>query len=118
MSKPSYPRIERVKELLKEVIGEIIQKEIKDKDIGFVTITDAEVSNDLKNAKIFFSVLGKEEEKKEALTILNNSSRFIRKKMSKRIQLKFIPNIKFILDDTPERVERITKILNEINKSI
>ncbi|MDI6829651.1 MAG: 30S ribosome-binding factor RbfA, partial [Armatimonadota bacterium] len=71
-------RLERVKELLKSEISEIIRREIKDPRLGFVTITDAEVSKDLRHAKIYVSVLGDEQQKQETLNILQAAAGFIR----------------------------------------
>lgn len=101
-------------EQLKREISDIIRNEMKDPRIGFVSIVDVEVSKDLRHAKVFFSVLGDENEKEATLAGLENATGFVRTTLGKRLRLRHIPEIDFRLDDSIERGARIAEILREL----
>ncbi|MCK5427377.1 MAG: 30S ribosome-binding factor RbfA, partial [Thermodesulfovibrionia bacterium] len=84
--------------------------------LGFITVTEARVSNDLRHAKIFFSVL-EDEKKDESLKILISSARFIRSELAQRVKIKFIPELVFKLDASIEYSAKINKMLNNIKSS-
>lgn len=107
-------RQEKVKELLKEEISEILQREMKDPRLGFVTVTDAEVTSDLRHAKVFVSVLGSDEERNRNMKILKNSERFIRQALGKRVKIKVLPEIHFTLDTTADHSIRILELLEQV----
>src|SRR6056297_3926860 len=90
----------RVGELLKEEISQIVLREMKDPRIGFVSITDVEVSGDLRHAKIFVSVYGSDKEKEETMAGLKQATGFIRKLIGNRIKIYHIPEIIFRYDDS------------------
>ncbi|MDD5449742.1 MAG: 30S ribosome-binding factor RbfA [Candidatus Omnitrophica bacterium] len=101
---------------LKKKISSIIQTEIKDPRIGFVTITHVEVSADLRHVKVFFSVLGTEKEKKNALIGFKQATGFIRKLVAKSISLRYVPEIVFKFDETFEYGMRINELLERIKR--
>lgn len=107
-------RQEKVKELLRAEISDIIRKEIKDPRLGFVTITDAQVSKDLRHAKIFISVMGDDEAKKTSLGILQKTAGFIRHEFGQRVAMKTIPELMFTLDQAVETGARIFELLQEV----
>jgi ribosome-binding factor A len=109
-------RKERLEELLKREISEIIRREVKDPRIGFVTVTDAEVSNDLSFAKVFVSVLGTEEQQAAALKGLNSATRFIRGEFGQRIKLRQVPEITFRIDTGIQHGARIHELLEQIRR--
>lgn len=109
-------RTHRVGELIKEEISEIIQKEIKDPRIGFVTITGVDVTPDLRFAHVFISVLGSKKQKESTLKGLQSSSGFLRKELSKRIRLKYFPELKFEFDPSIEAGMRIDKIIRKLHR--
>jgi ribosome-binding factor A len=109
-------RIERVQELLKEVISEVM-RELKDPRVGFATITDVVVSPDLRHAKIYVSILGKEEDRQGTMIGLNNARGFIRREISKNIRLKHIPDLTFHFDESIERGVRVVHIIHEVMKA-
>lgn len=112
-----YKRSQRVSDLLREEIADIIFHKLKDPRIGFVTVTGTDVTDDLKMAFVYISILKeKEEEKKTTLDILNSAKSFIRSELSKRLKMKFIPSIKFKLDSSIEYGSRIENLLNEIRR--
>ena len=110
-----FKRSERVQELLLKEISTLIQKELKDPRIGFSTVTTVELTNNLKHAKIYISVFGTESEQCDTITGLTNASGFIRGSLGKNLNLRYIPVLEFILDETAKRVARINKIINELH---
>ncbi|MEW6118318.1 MAG: 30S ribosome-binding factor RbfA [Nitrospirota bacterium] len=110
-----YKRSQRLNILLREEIADIIMKKIKDPRLGFVTVTDVELSDDLKIAKVFISVL-KEEDQELSLEILNSAKGLIRSEVSKRVRVKFIPTLEFRIDTSIARGDRIDRLLNEIRE--
>ncbi|MDI6641077.1 MAG: 30S ribosome-binding factor RbfA [Elusimicrobiota bacterium] len=109
-----YKRSERLARLLHQRIAEIVS-ELKEPELGFVTITDLELSDDLSVAKVFYSVL-KKEEIKPTQEILSNAAEFIRYHLGKEIRLKKMPKLEFFFDETPERAVRIFELLDKISK--
>jgi len=110
----SIVRTTRVAEQMKKEVASIVEKDLKDPRIGFITITNVELSNDLRHAKIFFSSLGSEEEQKRSLAGLDNAKGFIRKEIASRIQLRYAPEILFRIDNSIEHGVKIAQILSEI----
>ncbi len=106
-------KIERLNHEFQEVISEILYKEVKNPDLKFVTITGCDITNDLSFCKTYFTVLGKD--KNEILKELNNAASFIRGEISKRIEIRHTPELRFIFDESIEYGEKIEKIINEIN---
>ncbi len=110
-----YKRSQRVSDLLREEIADIIFFKLKDPRIGFFTVTGVDVTDDLKIAIVHVSIL-KDEEKQSTLGILQSSKSFIRSELSKRLKMKFIPSIDFRLDTSAEYGSRIEQLLSEIRK--
>ena len=110
-------RAARVKEAMKKEISDILQREIKDPGIGFVTLTDVEVSKDLRYVNVYVSVYGSQESKTESMEALERAKGFIRTEIGKRIRLRHTPEISFHFDDSMERSERIFRILKEVAPS-
>jgi ribosome-binding factor A len=110
-----YKRSQRVSDLIREEVADIVMYKLKDPRIGFVTVTGAEMTADLKLARVFVSVL-KEEERDVTLEVLNSSRSFIRSALSKRLKMKFIPEIEFRLDTSIEYGIKIDKLLKEIKE--
>lgn len=106
-------RLERVSELIKEAVAEILQK-IKDPRIGFVTVTEVKVSPDLDLARIFISTLAEGEERDKVMEGLNSAAGFVRKELGREIQMKKTPRVAFIFDPGIERGSRIIQLLNSI----
>lgn len=109
-------RANRVAEQMKKELGDILSKKIKDPRVGFVTVTDVEVTGDLQQAKIFISVLGNDEEKKETLLGLAKAKGFIRSEIGHRIRLRKTPEITFEFDEALEYGNRIESLLRDLNK--
>jgi ribosome-binding factor A len=106
-------RTARLDELLREEISGIIGREVQDPRIGFVTVTDVEVSPDLGHANVWVSVIGSAEERREALRGLSHAMPFVRRQLGK-LRLKRIPVLHVRDDRTSERGTRIITLLREI----
>jgi ribosome-binding factor A len=108
-----YKRSARVGDLIREEVASIIMHKLKDPRLGFITITDAQVSDDLRHARVYASVL-EDAKRQESLKILNSSARFIKNELGKRMKIKFIPDISFKLDESINYGAKIDKILNDV----
>ncbi|HQF41394.1 MAG TPA: 30S ribosome-binding factor RbfA [Ignavibacteriaceae bacterium] len=109
-------RIDKVEQLIKEEISLIFLHKLSDTDLGFVTITNVRVSPDLKIAKIYLSVL--EKEKRElVLDKIDFKKGYIRSELAHRIRMKFIPELKFFIDDTLDYVEKIEGLIKKIHEN-
>jgi ribosome-binding factor A len=113
MSTHPYKRSERIGKLLHIEISNVIQQ-LKDPRLQFVTVTDLTLTDDLSEAKVFFSAFGSEEKAQDIANILTKASGFIRHKLCERVHLKEIPNLRFIYDDTGIKAVRIFSILDKI----
>lgn len=109
-------RTNRVAEQMKKELGDILNRKLKDPRVGFVTVTDVEVTNDLQIAKVYVSVLGDETEKEETLHGLSKASGFIRSEIGKRIRLRVVPQISFEFDEAHEYGTHIDSILRKLNE--
>lgn len=112
----SSPRPERVQEALRQEISRIVQNEMRDPRLGFLTITAVDLTRDLRYARVYFSVLGEEKDKKLALKGLNSAKGYIKGLLSDRIKLKFMPDIEFKIDESFEHTKKIYDILDKIKK--
>jgi|SRR5918996_5898532 ribosome-binding factor A len=108
-----YRRTDRVEELLKQEIARIVGEEVKDPQVGFATVMDVAVTPDLRHARVFISVLGTEEEKAATLSALRRASGFIRARVGDEVTLKYLPELRFEIDRSLERVARIEELLDE-----
>ncbi|MEW6214690.1 MAG: 30S ribosome-binding factor RbfA [Nitrospirota bacterium] len=111
-----FKRSQRVGDLLREEIADIVIHRLKDPRIGFITVTGVDVTDDIKIARVYVSIL-KDEEKKTTLEILNSAKSFIRSELSKRLRMRFIPIIEFRLDVSIEYGNRIDRLLKEIKEN-
>ncbi|MBR6887627.1 MAG: 30S ribosome-binding factor RbfA [Selenomonadaceae bacterium] len=107
-------RIEKLQELIKQEMSKMLLKELKDPRIGFVTVTDVEITGDLREAKIYVSVMGGAEQVKSSLEGLNSALGFIRREIGQRIRLRFTPEISFALDTSLDYGEHIQKLLLQV----
>ncbi|MBN6887208.1 ribosome-binding factor A [Cytobacillus horneckiae] len=107
-------RSNRVGEQMKKELGEIIGRKIKDPRIGFVTVTDVQVTGDLQQATVFISVLGDEEQRENTLRGLAKAKGFIRSEIGQRIRLRKTPEILFEFDESIDYGNRIESLLHQI----
>lgn len=108
-------KIDRIASNMVKEISYILATEVKDNDIKFVTVTDAKVTNDLSFAKVYFTVLD-ESRKQETLEALKNASGFIRKELAERIDIRHIPELEFIYDESIAYGKKIEDIIEHIHE--
>jgi ribosome-binding factor A len=109
----SSHRMERVSELVKREVSAIVQ-ELNLTGCGFLTITAAEISPDLKEGRIYLSVIGSAEQKQRALNALECQHGHIQRELAHRVILKYTPRLKFVLDETEARASHIEHLLDEL----
>ncbi|MEY2410017.1 MAG: ribosome-binding factor [Verrucomicrobiota bacterium] len=109
-------RIERVRELLKRGIGEAIRRELPVDQAGLVTVSDVDVGGDLKSATVFISILGGQEQQRTGLLMLQNNRGRIQGLVAKSVLLKYVPQLRFVVDDSVTRGNRVIQILEELEK--
>ena len=113
----SSHRHERVRELLKRAIGEAIRREIPVGDAGLISVNDVDLSGDLRNARIFISVLGNAVQQRAGLALLHKNRVRIQGLVAKEVILKYTPHLRFVVDDTVERGNRVLKLIEELERT-
>jgi ribosome-binding factor A len=109
-------RLERVNELLKHEIGEIIRREFNISQTGLVSVNAVETSGDLRSAKVFISILGKPDQQKLALRLIEEKRALIQSQIGRAVILKYTPTLSFLMDDTIEKANRVLQIIDEIER--
>jgi ribosome-binding factor A len=109
-------RTQRIDELLRQEIGELLAREVQDPRIGFVTVTDVETAPDLRHARVWVSVIGPHAERDETIAALNRAMGFVRRELGTRLRLKRIPELHVRLDETAERGTRVLHLLHELEE--
>jgi ribosome-binding factor A len=110
-------RSNRVAEQMKKELTDILSRKVKDPRIGFLTVTDVEVTGDLQQATVYISVLGGEDEREETLKALAKAKGFIRSELGQRIRLRKTPELMFEFDESVAYGNRIDSLLREIDNS-
>ena len=109
-------RIERVNNLIRQEISELLQRQVKDPRLGtFVAVTEVTTSPDLRHAKVFVSCISSKEEKQETLSALAAASGFFRKELAKHLRLRRIPELIFYWDDSIERGDHLLRLIDEVS---
>lgn len=109
-------RPQRLALQIRQELGEIIFRHVKDPRVGLVTVTSVEMSPDLRHARVFVSTIGTEEQKAESLEALQHASGWIRHELGQRIRLKFLPELVFRSDTSQEYGNRIDELLDQIRE--
>lgn len=112
----SIQRADRIRSQLKKEISDIIQNKFKDPRVGFVTVTDTEISNDFRHAKVFVSIMGDDDSKKNTLSALEKGIGFIRTEIGKRIRLRHVPELLFRIDNSLDYSAKINTLLEQIKE--
>ncbi|MHB1682501.1 MAG: 30S ribosome-binding factor RbfA [Bacilli bacterium] len=107
-------RNERIALQIQREASDVIHQHVKDPEIGFVTVTGVEVSNDVAHAKIFVSIMGSEEQKQTSMNALERARGFIRSEIGARIRLRITPELHFKLDESMDYSAKIGRVLSEI----
>ncbi len=109
-------RSERVAEAIRREASLLIEHQLRDPRIGFITITRTTIAEDLRNAVIYYSVLGEEKTKKLAQKGFISASPFMKKQIARSLKLRYVPDIKFKIDDTLDYAERIEDMLRKVKE--
>lgn len=109
-------RAERVAEMIKQEISQLLHRGLKDPRIGFVTITDVEVTGDLRSAKVFISVYGNDKQKHDSMEGLIAATGFIRRELGKYLKLRFTPELTFKFDESVEYGTRINELITDLKR--
>lgn len=105
----------QVGELLREELSDIIRREVSDPRVGFFSVTEVDVTEDLRSARVFISVLGSDKEREETLTALRSAASFIRFHLKPRLRMRSIPDLEFRDDRSMEHAERIARAINVLH---
>lgn len=109
-------RLDKVASLLKEELSLIFLHRIQNSDVGLITVTNVKVSPDLQHTKIYLSVYDKSK-RDEVLEKVNNLKKMIRSELASKVQLRYIPELHFFIDDTLDYVEKIEGLFKQIHSS-
>ncbi|GAK54354.1 ribosome-binding factor A [Candidatus Moduliflexus flocculans] len=112
----TYKRADRVKQVIQQEISQILQFEMKDPRLSLLSVTNVELTADLREAKIFISSLDVNLDRKECLAGLKRANGFIRGLLGRRLTLKFIPTIQFYFDESLDHQQRILALIDEIHR--
>jgi ribosome-binding factor A len=110
-------RHERVRELLKRAIGEVIRREFNVNDVGLITVNDVDLGGDLRTAVVFINILGNAEQQKRGLAVLEQQRIRIQGLVGKAVVLKYTPTLKFLVDDSIVRGNRVLQIIEELEQA-
>jgi len=106
-------RMRRVNEAVREVVSARLAEGVKDPRIGFVTVTSVDTTTDLRQARVYFSVLGSEEERSETLAGLESAHGLLQQAVASELRMKHTPTLQFVFDESIDRGMRITELLDE-----
>jgi ribosome-binding factor A len=109
-----YQRSDRVGDLILEVIVELLHRDIHDPRVRGVTLTGVKVSKDLRHARVYFNLLGGQEDRAAVLAGLKSATGFIRTKVSKQLKLRFVPEFEFTYDESEDAAQRIDELLKQV----
>ena len=110
---PNNRRQDQLSSVIIHELSDLMRTRMKDPRIGFASITDVELTNDLRFAKVFVSVLGSPEEQRASLQALVHGSGFLRRELAQRLSIRHVPEITFRLDESIARGARVMELLNE-----
>jgi ribosome-binding factor A len=111
-------RLQRVRELLKREIGEAIRREFQVDDVGLITVNDVDVSGDLHSAVVFVSILGSADQQRRGFSLLQRHRKRIQGLVGGAIVLKYTPKLRFLIDDSIARGNKVLSILTELEKTL
>lgn len=106
-------RAERVGEAMREVIAELLLRDIKDPRIGMITLTGVDLTDDLRHAKVYFSCVGDAAERERSLKGLRSAAGFIRGQVTRRLRLRCAPDVTFLFDSAIEGADRLANLLKD-----
>jgi ribosome-binding factor A len=114
--KSTHRRIDRLGDLIKREVSEILLREVQDPRVTMVTITHAAVASDLKHAKIFFSTLKTGPELDATITGLERAAGFVQRRLAERIHIRYVPHLSFLFDDSLAQAAHMDQIFRELEE--
>jgi ribosome-binding factor A len=112
---PQGSRASRVGDQIRAELAELLAREVHDPGIGFLTITHVKVSPDLQQARVFYTTIGDEKARKDSARALQRATPFLKRHVGRRLQLKRVPELTWMFDDSIEKNDRIERILQGLN---
>jgi ribosome-binding factor A len=109
-------RTRRLAERISKIVAELLERRIKDPRLGFVTVTETRLTADLREAKVFYTVLGSPEEREESAAALKSATGIIRSEVGRLIGLRHTPSLEFIADALPEDAQRIDELVAAVRR--
>jgi ribosome-binding factor A len=110
---PQFKRTDRLNEQLRQEITLLVRDEVRDPRVGLATITAVQTSPELDHAKVYFTTLGEDDERKEVLAGLRSAAPFLRRELGKRMHIRRVPELHFEIDRVLEEAQRIERLLHE-----
>jgi ribosome-binding factor A len=110
-------RDKRVADAIKDSVAKIVLSELSDPKIGFVTVTRCHISRDLKNATVYFSILGEEATQKQSFEHLQGARGYIRRRLGQMVMFRALPELRFALDDMLAHEMHINEIISDLHKN-
>lgn len=104
-------RLERINQMIRDEIADMLRRDLHDPLIGFVTITEVDTSPDLRHAKVFFSVLGDTKQVQDSIKGLLRARKYLNARLAERIELRYIPKIRFVYDETAAKAQEMAETL-------
>jgi ribosome-binding factor A len=115
MAKTGYSRADRVADQIRMEVADILMRKIKDPRVRSVTVTDVELTNDLRIARVFVTALGTDAETKDVFVGLTKASGFVRSELGRRLALRYLPEVVFVKDVSGQRADRVLQLLDELH---
>lgn len=116
MAKTGYNRADRVADQIRMEVAEILMRKIKDPRVRSVTVTDVELTSDLRIARVFVTVMGTDAEEREIFAGLAKASGFVRGELGRRLALRYLPEVVFVKDVSGPRGDRVLQLLDELHE--
>ena len=110
-------RVQRVRELLKRQIGETLRREVQSPESGLLSVNDVDLTNDLLTATVYVGIIGSPAQTKQGMELLQKERKRIQGIVGRAVVLKYTPQLRFVLDESVSRGNRVLDILNEIERS-
>jgi len=105
-------RTARVARQVQQELSQILEEQLKDPRVGMVTLTSVQMTPDLRLARVYFSRLGDAKERRDAHAALEHAAGFLRRELGQRLRLRYLPELRFFIDDSLERYDRISELLD------
>ncbi len=116
--KSSYQRSDRVADIIRREVSDILFREVKDPRLSFITITSVDLGKDLRNAKIYYTSLKEAEELEEIKKSLKKAVGFVQRKLGKRVQLRYLPQLSFVYDSSLKYGSHMDSIFRKIDEEL